>query len=268
MIERAKKYCENFFQNKVIQGSRFYYYLALLIYSMTYFKVGRDRVYSATNILVGKKQMIVKNNIGKFKVNTTNDSLSKSTQNFEENIRKWFYKNKKRRIFLDIGANIGFYTVLAVNVLRYENIYSFEPSKKTYNLLEENIKINNLKNVNCYNLGVGSENITTYIENNKGHTGKNKINREKGQKIQINILDDILPEEKHDKVDMIKIDVEGYELKVLKGSSNILKSVEKGTIIIIEIKKNNRKEAINILKNNNFEKIEKVGEDYLFRKKT
>lgn len=65
---------------------------------------------------------------------------------------------------------------------------------------------------------------------------------------------------------MIKIDVEGYEISVLKGSLQILKETEEGTIVIIEIKEKNRKKVTDILKKNNFKKIERVGEDYLFKK--
>src|SRR5207249_4175586 len=56
--------------------------------------------------------------------------------------------------FADIGANIGYYSVLAGKLNDKMNIYAFEPSEAPYYFLKENIKLNQLKNVHIYKIAL------------------------------------------------------------------------------------------------------------------
>lgn len=139
-----------------------------------------------------------------------------------------------------IGKEVGEYVSLFSNI----PIYLFEPQKNIYNELKKNVE--NYKNVKCFNFGLGAENklvnfyINTNNENQSSSVLKPKdhlkyhphviFNNE--EEIEIKRFDDLELEE----IDFMNIDVQGYELEVLKGSKDSLKDVN---YLLIEV---NRKE--------------------------
>jgi tRNA/tmRNA/rRNA uracil-C5-methylase (TrmA/RlmC/RlmD family) len=65
---------------------------------------------------------------------------------------------KQGDVFLDIGANIGYFSILASTILKGSGeVHSFEPIKSVFNQLKDNIELNELKNVNIHNFALGSE---------------------------------------------------------------------------------------------------------------
>jgi FkbM family methyltransferase len=150
----------------------------------------------------------------------------------EEFIKNNFKENDNA---IDIGANIGFFTLLLSSISRKGTIHSFEPEKKNFSKLLNNISLNNVKNVKTYNLGLsdkkGKAKLYLSLTNYGGHwiEKKNKHYLRKNQVIKIERLDDILNK---DFYQIIKIDTEGHELKILEGMRNIL--INKVNFIIIE----------------------------------
>ena len=114
--------------------------------------------------------------------------------------------------FLDIGANIGWYSLIAAKFFKKLKIYSFEPIKKTYDFLLKNVKCNFLKNIKVYNFGFYSENkkilFYTYPEGSGNSSIRNLSKRRNVelQKSHVKILDDFINDKKI-KVDFIKCDV-------------------------------------------------------------
>lgn len=148
------------------------------------------------------------------------------------NIIKWILKEGDT--FVDIWANIWYYSVLwATLVWEKGSVISIEPSKKIFNVLKNNIEINNLKNISALNLGVWMENKNIelfYCKENPWQTSI--VNREFGSKkesIQIKTLDSIWD----GKVDLIKMDIEGYEYEWFLWMKNTLLS-NKNIKIIFE----------------------------------
>ena len=147
-----------------------------------------------------------------------------------EDIRERIGNNK---IIVDVGANIGNHTVYFAKICKAKQVYSFEPQKNIFDILQKNLEINNIDNkVKAYNMGAGKEHFYASIDvldtNNYGMSKINKMN--KGS-VEINSLDSLLLKEVEG-VDMIKIDVEGMELDVLDGAKEILKKYK--PIIYIE----------------------------------
>lgn len=128
-------------------------------------------------------------------------------------------------IAIDIGANIGVTSIILSQYVPEGTVYAIEPGKKIFELLEENIKINKLDNVKAINCAIS--NITgksKFIENSAyGYIDLNsQDNSSEKDLVCTNSLDSIINEFKIKKVNFIKIDVEGFEPLVLKGSEKII----------------------------------------------
>ena len=128
-------------------------------------------------------------------------------------------------LFLDVGANVGSYTVLAAGVAHARTI-SCEPSPATFRHLLDNIRANDLAaRADARNVALGSA---------RGHlkftTGLDTVNHilsdtENGDSIEVEVfpLDELLASEPAGPR-IIKIDVEGFETQVISGASATLKS--------------------------------------------
>jgi FkbM family methyltransferase len=131
-------------------------------------------------------------------------------------------------VFLDIGANVGIYSVLAA-VETGCSVRSFEPNVETYNQLMRNFEINNMNLEFCYNFGLSGGDEQRYITTDKGAANHIEFNPNSSCEIvQLRRLDNLMinPE-------FIKIDVEGFESQVLSGGMD---TFSKANIIQIELK--------------------------------
>ncbi len=135
-------------------------------------------------------------------------------------------KLKEGETFLDIGANIGQYSLFSSKVVGENGrVFAFEPVKDIYDQFNESIKKNNIKNIFLYNKACGEKQDILYINKFQGHAGgssfissENSKNVKK-EEVEIIVLDDFLGDKK---IDFIKIDVEGYEYEVLCGLKRII----------------------------------------------
>jgi FkbM family methyltransferase len=129
---------------------------------------------------------------------------------------------RKGDVFVDVGANIGSYTVLAGAVVGAKCI-AFEPILKTYLHLLQNIKLNGINELaEVYNVGVGKEHGV--LEFTKGYDAINHVvspndHDSETVKVPVKMLDDLL---EGVNPTLIKIDVEGYETNVVKGAHEVL----------------------------------------------
>lgn len=125
-------------------------------------------------------------------------------------------------VVLDIGANIGLYTVIAAGrVGEAGAVFSFEPEDENYALLTKNIKANNFTNTQAVNCAVSNENGTATLslaEDNKGnHSLLSPTISGATQQVTIVRIDDWLRENKVEKVNVIKMDIQGAEPHALEG---------------------------------------------------
>jgi FkbM family methyltransferase len=134
-------------------------------------------------------------------------------------------------LFVDVGANIGAYTVLAGACAGCKTI-SFEPSASNYKYLVDNIHLNNLQGRSSgVNMAIGNEKgviqfteglgTEGYVTSGGGHL--------KTVPVQVDKLDDLLKDK--DPV-VIKIDVEGFESNVIAGARQVLRSQSLRCILI------------------------------------
>jgi len=134
-------------------------------------------------------------------------------------------------IFIDIGANIGVYTILASKVVNAKSI-AFEPIPQTFEKLKDQIQINQINHlVTLVNKGVGEKNQTLFFTNNKNTMNKVSVIGETKNTSQVEVitLDGQLD---RDKNYLFKIDVEGFESNVIEGAHQILSSPNVVAIIL------------------------------------
>jgi FkbM family methyltransferase len=138
---------------------------------------------------------------------------------------------RKEDLFIDVGANIGSYTILAASEVGAE-VISFEPLPKTFNILKENIAINGLEHLtHLYNNGVGNGNGILRFTNDLDTINHVIMDDDSKDGIEVKIvsIDAIAT---IDKPCLIKIDVEGFETEVLKGMEKTLKNANIKALII------------------------------------
>jgi FkbM family methyltransferase len=134
-----------------------------------------------------------------------------------------FIKNDS--VVLDIGANIGLHSISFSRLAPGGLVISFEPSKDTFSLLLNNIQ--GINNILPLNIGVSDKTQVAefYVASDNAYsslkdTGRKEI-REKISVLCMS-LDDLLPKLALKRIDFVKIDVEGFEQKVLEGMKLII----------------------------------------------
>lgn len=135
-------------------------------------------------------------------------------------------------VFVDVGANVGSYTILASSVVGARS-YAFEPVPSTYSRLVDNVRLNHLDElVNCINKGVGEKvgNMHFTIDlDTTNHVLANGENIYNSINVEVTSLDNAL---KGTSPTFMKIDVEGYETLVLQGADNILNNQALHSVIM------------------------------------
>ena len=133
---------------------------------------------------------------------------------------------RKGDVLLDIGANIGTYTILA-GAVAGAKCFAFEPIPDTFKYLIDNVNINGIyERVKCYNIGIADENgilkFTSNLDTCNHVVFKNNCEDDTNTlDIPVRKLDEIVPD---CNPTLIKIDVERFELQVLKGAEKTLRS--------------------------------------------
>lgn len=138
--------------------------------------------------------------------------------------------------FVDVGANIGAYTILASKVVKSRSI-AFEPLPKTADRLRDQVHINRIETiVDVRNMGVGDKKGALFFTNNKDATNKVSLAGERANttRVEVSTLDSELVE---GELYFLKIDVEGFEYNVIQGASSLL-STDNISAVIIELNGN------------------------------
>lgn len=134
-------------------------------------------------------------------------------------------------MFMDIGSNIGSYTILASGAIRCRSI-AIEPIPSTYEHLKNNIAVNRMGDrVEALNIGLGSKHSTLLFTNTQDTVNHVAVDGEKDTtEVPVQALDGILKSRTCPL--LIKIDVEGFETEVLLGGKNTLNNPDLKAVII------------------------------------
>ena len=134
-----------------------------------------------------------------------------------------------RDICWDIGANIGFYTCfLAAQVEETGAVVAFEPAARTYGYLHENVSLNGFRNVTVVNKGIGDKAEQRHLHYSEAGLAEGTASlkytdrRAASERVRLDTIDNLIRELPIP--DFIKIDVEGYQLEVLRGGERCLRT--------------------------------------------
>jgi FkbM family methyltransferase len=130
----------------------------------------------------------------------------------------------KDSVVLDIGANTGTYTLYLAHLAKH--VYAFEPHPDNFKQLQENTK--HLNNVLRYEAAISNRSDFRFLYTCPQDNGMNRLYPSKwcegGEKIRVSTikLDDAFLITENNKINFIKIDVEGWEYHVIKGMTKLI----------------------------------------------
>jgi FkbM family methyltransferase len=122
--------------------------------------------------------------------------------------------------FVDVGANVGLFSVLAAGIVGESGtVVAVEPHPRVHRFLTENLALNSLQRVKTHQVAVGAEAGTAFLSDRHADD-QNALAATGTLAVSVVRLDSLLGDVPHIRV--LKIDVEGHELEVLRGAGDVL----------------------------------------------
>ncbi len=119
-------------------------------------------------------------------------------------------------IFIDVGANCGFYSLRIAKALSGNGrVVAIEPHPLVRQRFEYNVNINTVMAMSIYSCAIGDHNGKVKIEEDTKNRGRNRISKMGTIDVEMRTLLDVVEDEHLERIDAIKVDVEGFEDRVL-----------------------------------------------------
>ncbi len=143
---------------------------------------------------------------------------------------------KPGMVVFDIGANVGYYTLLASKLVGTKGkVYAFEPDPNNLELLKKNVSLNNCSNVTIVKKALGEKEETAILSLDKANPGESSLAKTAGEekvKVEVITLDKFIKQKKIQRADVIKMDIEGAEIMALTGGQDFLQQTRGITLFI------------------------------------
>jgi FkbM family methyltransferase len=135
----------------------------------------------------------------------------------------------------DVGANQGIYTLFLARQASLGHVYAFEPDPTLFASLEANVRRNHVENVTLFNAAAASEPNRLTLQPGRLNRGDNRIISDVSAgagtiEVEAIALDQVIPASD---LDLLKIDVQGFELNVLRGATQLLQQ-NHAVVIVLE----------------------------------
>jgi FkbM family methyltransferase len=176
----------------------------------------------------------------------------------------------KPKVFIDVGAHIGYYTML-VHKLGAEKIIAIEPDPRVFRILNRSIEANKLDNIITINRAAYDKSnvkLELHLSTKSGLSSifSSHLTKTRCGTITINTitLDEVYRSLNLDKIDVVKIDVEGAESYVLSGANDIINGFR--PLFLVEIKIQNQQNVSEFFRAKKYKRLGpfSYGENYLF----
>jgi FkbM family methyltransferase len=161
---------------------------------------------------------------------------------YEKNVTHWLAEllaTSKGKVLYDVGANYGYYCLKLARIAT--QVYAFEPVRVSYRVLMENVRRNGLKNVKAYRVALGERDATTrmHIFTSSGNNSLFEIQFPRyhparivgGEHVDIVRLDGLVATDKLKPPDVMKIDIEGGELRALIGARQTIRKYRPAVVV-------------------------------------
>ncbi|MEM4213735.1 MAG: FkbM family methyltransferase [Candidatus Methanomethylicaceae archaeon] len=129
------------------------------------------------------------------------------------------YLPSHQDVVFDVGAHYGFFTLKVAK--KVKKVIAIEPDPYNFCFLLKNIGYNNLSNVECFNCALGDENRDVYLKRRYGYGRTQIVENKTSVRVKMKTLDAFVKEVGLPP-SMLKVDVEGFEMKVLEGGRSTL----------------------------------------------
>lgn len=150
--------------------------------------------------------------------------------NGETKVLKYVNGRYKEKITVfDVGANVGDYTRAVLENIKHGEVYLFEPQKELYDQLSKNFR-------NCFHFGFSDREEILPIYGHRDKKGLASLYRRdlahqnlsfgEQEKVRLVTIDDFCEKRGITKIHLLKLDVEGHELKVLRGAGRMLANID------------------------------------------
>jgi len=139
-------------------------------------------------------------------------------------------KLKPGMTFFDIGAHFGQYTLVGASAVGPQGkVFAFEPGPVQQSYLKRNVELNGHKHVTLNQIALGDhEGVVGFVIDNEGNLGGSHLstsNEKSTIEVELTTLDSYCAKHGISHIDVMKVDVEGAELMMFKGASNVLDTV-------------------------------------------
>jgi FkbM family methyltransferase len=246
-----KKWLFNVYQSKLVQKVLAFFQYIVFVLRIDNFlaKYGNNKfaffLMPFHRLYVNKKPMLWSRNGLNYELDRKDYhqwQIYAQTKEIGQHILSQFFKNGT--VFFDCGANVGFISLELAQIAKQRklenvSIYSFEPNLPIFNALSKNVSLNNGFDsiIHPMNIGLGNEKkIHTFYYNtwSSGASNGFESNEHTVQTtIQINTLDNFMEEMKLDRLDVMKIDIEGFEPFLFLGGEKTISRHK--PVILMEI---------------------------------
>jgi FkbM family methyltransferase len=173
---------------------------------------------------------------------------------FEPELR-WAINHLKRDgVFIDVGANVGAFTLhCAKKVGPGGRVISFEPGDGAFEKLKGNVEANHLEGtISLLKAGAGDKDCTMVLAGNHEAWFTLHLSADgEGPKVEVRSIDSVVRERGLTRVDLIKVDAEGFEPQVFQGAAETIRRF-KPAIIFESINLNSCESARDIMKENGY----------------
>ena len=152
-----------------------------------------------------------------------------------------FEQLDEHSVVLDIGANLGFYGLRCANIAKKGRVFCFEPDERCYQKLTTNAGLNQFSNFESHRIALGRETATmSLVRDQSGNSGLNhiagkteseSINADRLQQVECDSLDAFAIRNNLPRIDVIKVDIEGFETEFLAGAEKTI-SASRPSILI------------------------------------
>jgi len=158
----------------------------------------------------------------------------------ESSFLRQYLRDKKRPVVLDVGANVGAYSREVARVNPSARVFAFEPHPLTFEKLVSNLGSD--RNFHPYDYALGAQPGCSTLYDRESGNGSSHASifreviedihdaRARGYDIKVRTLDQFVEENRLERIDLLKIDTEGYELNVLRGGARTIGSGRVGAI--------------------------------------